>query len=103
MSNSLKIVFSPEAEIDLDNIFAYISENLSAPQAAADLITRVERTCQRLIDHPFSCPVPKNEYLAEKGYRMLVIENFIAFYVVGENAINVMRIIYGKRDYQKLL
>ena len=103
MSNNLKLKFTTEAKVDVFEIFEYIAKNLSAPSTADHLIDEIERACQRLTVYPLSCPVPRDDMLAKKGYRMLVVNNFIAFYIVDESYVRIMRVLYGKRNYKSLL
>jgi len=43
--------------------------------------------------------LPKDERLHMLGYRMLVIGNYLAFYVIRDNIIEIRRIIHGSRKY----
>ena len=105
MSNKYTLKFTVEAGKDLDEIFSYITGNLSSPVAAVDLIDKIENESKRLISFPLSGAVPRDDTLVKKGYRMLIIDNFIAFYIVDEEnkLVKIMRIVYGKRNYLKLL
>jgi|GEM_PF-77395 len=96
MPNNLRLKFTPEAQTDLFEIFDYIEKSLFAPTAAVNLIEKIEQACRRLTDYPFSCPIPRDDMLAKKGYRMLLVDNFIAFYMVDENHVTVMRVMYGR-------
>jgi len=46
-----------------------------------------------------------NERFAALGIRKLPIENFIVFYVISDKdmAVKVVRILYGRRDWEQLL
>ncbi|MDR0842048.1 MAG: type II toxin-antitoxin system RelE/ParE family toxin [Acidobacteriota bacterium] len=103
--NDYSLKFTPEARDDLFEIFQYIAVVLAAPGAAETLIDKIEKDCRRLTLFPFSCPIPCDAALAKKGYRMLVVDNFIAFYQVDEATaiVRIMRVVYGKRNYRQLL
>ena len=103
MPTNLKLKFTPEAKADLLEIFAYIDKQLSAPVAAVHLIDQIEHACKRLTAHPLSCPIPQDDLLAKKGYRMLCVGNFIAFYTADQHQVKIMRVIYGRRNYRHLL
>ena len=94
---------SPLAESDLDEIINYIAMELSAPQAASRLIDNIQSAVERICDHPFSCPLLKDKILREKGYRLLIVQNFNIFYLVKDQTIVVRRILYGRRNYERLL
>ena len=97
--------FTQKAYKDLDGIFSYISETLSNQTAAENLIDRIEQSMLRLKDFPYSCSYVSDVHLRAKGYRKLIIDNFIAFYLVDErqNHVIIMRILYGAMKYQDLL
>jgi plasmid stabilization system protein ParE len=47
----------------------------------------------------------RDERLAVMGFRILLIKNYIAFYTIDEpnKIVNVERILYGRRDWQRIL
>jgi len=95
--------FSPLAENDLDEIFEYISLDLSAPKAALGLIDAIQAAVEDVCIFPFSRPLLKNKMLREKGYRLLVVKNFNLFYVVEGNIVIIRRVMHGSRNYESLL
>jgi plasmid stabilization system protein ParE len=57
----------------------------------------------RLELYPFSGhPYTKNQKLGDE-YRLLVVEDYFVFYVVHDNDVEIRRVIYGRRSYEKLL
>ncbi|MFZ5634181.1 MAG: type II toxin-antitoxin system RelE/ParE family toxin [Bacillota bacterium] len=57
----------------------------------------------RLEDFPLMGAVPKNRRLTRQGYRILIVDNFLVFYVLLDNGtVEIRRIISGKRDYKFL-
>jgi plasmid stabilization system protein ParE len=50
-----------------------------------------------LSDFPFACSPVEDEFLRGKGYRKLIIDSYIAFYIVNEEEkqVVVMRVLYG--------
>ena len=52
---------------------------------------------------PDRCPRPRDLALAAKGYRYLVVGNYLIFYVVVGNVVQIRRILYARRDYRHLL
>mgnify|MGYP003400320478 FL=1 len=51
------------------------------------------------------CPVCSDEVLKEMNYRRLIVQNYIIIYSVNEKsqAVNILRLFYGKSDYLKYL
>jgi len=96
--------FSREAENDLDGLFEYISLTLFAPQAAKKLFAEIERQIRNLTSHPFMYPLCIESPMRELGYRKLVIKNYIVIYGASEpeNAVNIVRIFYGRQNYARL-
>jgi addiction module RelE/StbE family toxin len=95
----------PMAEEDLDGIFGYITNTLEAPVAANRLMIKIEKAIQSLRDTPRIGPKCRDEILGKKGYRKLIINNYIVFYLVDDETrtVIVMRVIYGRRNYTALL
>ena len=59
----------------------------------------------RLKEFPFSCSYVADEFLRNKGYRKLIIDNYIVFYLIDEEnkQVIIMRVLYGKQKYEDLL
>ena len=90
---------------DIEEIYQYISICLDAPQAADRLMTAFEKSFEQLQNHPFSFPRADDESLRKKGYRKLIVENYVGAYLLNEQTkeVVVMRFFYGARDYKRLL
>ena len=95
--------FSPLAEWDLNDIFDYISLELSSPQAAERLIDNIQKAIEQVCVFPFSRSLVSNKVLRKKGYRLFVVQNFNLFYIVKGQKIIIRRILYGRRNYESLL
>ncbi|QGU00423.1 hypothetical protein SYNTR_1829 [Candidatus Syntrophocurvum alkaliphilum] len=104
-NKNYQIKFTPIASEDLDGIYYHISRELHAEGAAVTLMEKIEHSVMRLKDYPFSCNYVEDEFLKNKGYRKLTINNYIVFYLVDEEKeqVNIMRVLYGRQKYQSLL
>ncbi|KJS86258.1 MAG: translation repressor RelE [Peptococcaceae bacterium BICA1-8] len=104
-SNSFSLKFTPKAEEDLDEIYSYISTKLLAEDAANNLMDKIENSIMGLKEFPFSCSHVLDEPLKNRGYRKLIIENYIAFYLINEaeKQVVIMRVLYGASNYQNIL
>ncbi|MEA4924632.1 MAG: type II toxin-antitoxin system RelE/ParE family toxin [Syntrophomonadaceae bacterium] len=96
-----KVEYLPLAYDDLDYIFTYIAAD--DPGAAAKLLNEIDSAILHLEDFPDMGVTPKNWRLAHKGYRILIINDCLVFYVVIGNTVEIRRIVSGKRNYTKLL
>lgn len=100
------IKYSPEALNDLDEIWNYISVNLSNPisaNKANNTINGIFDSIDVLKESPKSGTALEFSKGIKTNYRFVRYKNYIAFYRVSDNNIFVDRIIYGKRDYMKIL
>ncbi len=100
-----QIRYTPLAYADLDSIDSYIAETLANPTAADHLMEKMERSIDRLKDFPYIGSEVGDAYLAAKGYRKLVADNYIVFHLISEDrrTVLIMRVVHGAREYQNLL
>ena len=89
------------AETDLAEILLYIA--VDNPTAAEKLADNIERRLARLQKLPHSGQIPSDLRIAQMGYRYLVMENYLVFYMVEGVEVFVHRVLHGARDYKDLL
>ena len=94
---------SPEAANDLREIRQYIAAQLDAPVAAQKLVSRILKSMRGLADFPESGPNLSSVLNIETDYRFQVCGNYLIFYRVEKQTVYIVRILYGKRNYLKLL
>lgn len=82
--NKYTLKITPAAKEDLEKIYGYITNELYNESAAKNLLDKIEESFMRLKDFPFSCNFVADEFLKNKGYRKLIIDNYIGFYIVDE-------------------
>jgi len=63
------------------------------------LLKKIENSLRLLATNPYLGRVPNDAALLDLGYRYLVVQNYLIFYVVEERTIFVHRIVHGARDY----
>lgn len=95
---SPQVVFSPEAQNDLFDLFDYITEQSSGERALAYL-NRIEDVCLSLKTFP-ERGTRKDE--VRPGLRIIGFERrvTIAFHVQSDR-ITILRILYGGRDFSR--
>lgn len=98
-----KLHLSPEAQEDLSEIKAYIAEDLENPQVALSTVMKITKTIRMLQDHaligtPLSAVADVNS-----DYRYLVSGNYMVFYRVAGKDVFIDRVLYGRRDYLRIL
>lgn len=102
MENEIfKVKIYPSAERDLREIKTYFENTLCI--SVKRLFTKFYKDIDLLETFPFSFPAVKDPYLNSLGYRMIPIENYIIFYIIKDKEVQIHRILYGKRNYLKLL
>ncbi len=89
----LHVSWLPTAADDLAGIISYIAER--SPQAARNLRQRIDNAVLSLARHPYRYRVGR-----VVGTRELVVHvNYVVVYRVTELAIEVIHILYARREY----
>lgn len=96
-----KVKIYPTAKQDLLEIIDYL--NTLSREAALRYYDLLTEEIASLSTMPERYPRPKDLALAAKGYRYLVVKNYLVFYVVSGDTVQIRRILYGRRDYLSLL
>ena len=96
-----KIHYLSIAENDIIEIIDYISKD--NPNAALRLIDKIDDRINELSNFPEIGKKPNDRRLQKLGYRILVIDNYLIFYVIKNEEIEIRRILHGKRKYEFLL
>lgn len=93
------VVLTAEAESDLDTIAETIArDNVTA---AVSFVHELREKCLALAEAPRGYPlVPRYEH---HGVRRRPFGNYLIFYRVGSEAVEVVHILHGARDYEPLL
>ncbi len=90
-----KIVKRPRAELDLLDIWGYIADD--SLDRADDFLDRLEGKLQALARNP-GLGRRRDELLP--GLQSFPLGNYVVFYQVIENGIDVIRILHGARDVE---
>jgi len=101
MSKPYDIRYLSTAEMDLIDIFEYIKKD--NPDAAISQLERFDTSISQLALNPFLGVIPKDERLKRLGYRMLIVDKYLVFYVLKAKTVQIRRIIHGARRYSFLL
>ncbi|MDD2574438.1 MAG: type II toxin-antitoxin system RelE/ParE family toxin [Bacillota bacterium] len=101
MNNKYQVHYLPSAQKDLKEIFDYVyAENQTA---AKSLVNRFDEAISKLETFPDLGIVPRDKRLKSLQYRILIVDNYLVFYVVIENIVEIRRILHGKRKYDFLI
>ena len=98
-----ELKISPQARDDLAEIKFYISQELCNPQAAENIVLKITKKIHRLSEHP-ETGVPLSSVVdIQTDSRFLVCANYLIFYRCEGRCVFVSRILYGRRDYMRIL
>jgi len=95
--------YLPLFEEDLAETKKYVAEILKNPAAALRLIEETERQIHKRLENPVTYEPYHSLKDRARPYYRIYVGNFIVFYVVIDNVMEVRRFIYNKRDLSKLI
>ena len=98
-----KLIFSKNFKNDVKSSVNYIKNMLQAPMASERLKDEIKKAYKRIKQNPYMCPIVPNDYLASMGFRFTKVKNYMLFYVIDENEVNIIRFLYGHRDWINIL
>ncbi len=101
MAQEYKVKIYPTAEQDLTDIVDYL--NTLSVDVALKYYDMLVDEIASLSSMPERCPRPRDLALAAKGYRYLIVKDYLVFYMVVEDTVQIHRILYGRRDYLSIL
>jgi addiction module RelE/StbE family toxin len=105
MESEYTLKFTKVAVEDLDSIYYYLYNKIFLDSIVIELLEKIEGNILRLKKFPLSCSFVSDKFLRSKGYRKLIIDNYIVFYIVNEvhKEVIIMRILYSKQKYEDYL
>lgn len=98
-----KIRYSKAALQDLQQIGDYIADTLKNPMSALDTVSKIQDIIDQLALFPYSGAQLSSIADMETEYRFLVCGNYLAFYHLHSDSVYIDRVLYGRRDYLKIL
>ena len=101
MPDKYAIRYLPVAEDDLLSVYDWIAGN--SPARAITFTEKLDKRIGALAANPHLGRVPKNEKLAGDGYRVLVIESYLVFYVIRGYTVEIHRVIHGSRHLDDIV
>ena len=103
VSSMTEILFMPAAIADLDEVQTYISRELGNESAARKTVAKIAKSIQPLEIFPEMGASLSSIALSLTDYRYIVSGNYMVFYRLEGQTVQIMRILYGRRDYLKIL
>lgn len=97
------IEYSKESKEDLIGIKQYIKYNLQEPETAQKLISKIRNEINNLKHNPQIYGVIDDDLVKKLEIRKLIVDNYMVFYKIKNDNIEIVRIMYGRRNWINLL
>ena len=101
--NKYTIEYSKESKQDLIGIKQYIKYNLQEPEIAQKLISKIRNEINNLKYNPEIYDIIDDDLIKKLEIRKLIVDNYIVFYRIKNDSIEVVRVMYGRRNWINLL
>ena len=103
MKKKYKIIYLPLFYKDLEKITDYIKYQLKNRIAANNFVNKLEKEINQRAFNPNSY----EEYISNKKrkntYFRIYVDNYTVFYTVKDNTMEIRRILYSRRNFDKLI
>lgn len=97
-----KIEILSEARLQLRDVATYYKLKVG-PKSAKKITDKILSAIDKLSEFPEIGTVPSSEVIAEAGYKMLVISDYLCFYHLSNEVVYVTHIVHGGAYYIKSL
>lgn len=97
-NKSYQLRYLPLFEQDLISTINYITNVLKNKDAAMNLIDDVENAIQERLNNPIAFEPYYSAKERDYPYYRIYVRNYIVYYVVIDDVMEVRRFIYGARD-----
>ena len=101
MANNYILRYLPVAVDDLISIFDWIASD--SPSNAAAFVDKLDQRIGNLETHPFLGRIPRDDKLKTLGYRVLVIESYLVFYIIRGKTVEIHRVVHGSRNLDDIV
>jgi plasmid stabilization system protein ParE len=96
-----KIKIYKKAQYDLEKIVTYLNHFYS--ETAIKYYDLIVSEIAKLSHNPKRCSLVREEELRRRGYRYLLVVNYIVFFVVKDSTVQIRSIMYNKQQYKDFL
>lgn len=93
--------YLPTAQEDLISIFGFIAQD--SLNRALSFVEKLDRRIGLLEKHALLGRIPQHAKLREYGYRVLVVESYLVFYIIRGQEIEIHRVVHGSRNLDHLI
>lgn len=98
-----KLKYLPLFENDLNEIIDYICNHLKNPIAANKLVNKIETGILKRRHCPLAFAPYKTSIKTKSNYYWIPIDNYIVFYTIIGDVMEIRRVLYKRRNITPLL
>ncbi|HYN00308.1 MAG TPA: type II toxin-antitoxin system RelE/ParE family toxin [Aestuariivirgaceae bacterium] len=95
----MRVVFTEAAESELEAVSDWIATD--NPERAITFVAEIAERCHSLADSPEAFPIVPRYKRA--GVRRLVFRDYLIFYRISRDRVEILHILHGARDYEAIL
>src|SRR5690242_1902869 len=95
--------YIPRFEEDLNEIVDYIVLKLKNQASAKKLVEKIENAITERLNCPLSFEPFQSSRKRKNPYYRIYVENFVVYYVIIGNVMEVRRVLYKRRDVGKII
>lgn len=95
-----KVQITDKALADMEEIYNYIAIQLRAPENAMGQYNRIAKAIEELNMFPERVKLMESKQERAMGLRQLVVDNYSVFYVIEDERVIVMRVLYSASDIE---
>ena len=93
-----KVQITDKALADMEEIYNYIAIQLQAPENALGQYNRIAKAIEGLNMFPERIRLMESAQERAMGLRQLAVDNYSVFYVIEDERVIVMRVLYSASD-----
>jgi toxin ParE1/3/4 len=94
MPRAKRVVWSPAAERDLLDVWAYHAR-VASPEIADNLLREIDRAGEAIGENPL---LSRDRSELMPGLRSVVVRPHVIFFLVREGDVEIARVLHGRRD-----
>lgn len=95
-----KVQITDKALADMEEIYNYIAIQLQAPENAIGQYNRIAKAIEELNLFPEKVKLMESEPERTMGLRQLLVDHYSVFYVIKNERVIVMRVLYSASDIE---
>lgn len=100
--SSFQLRYLPLFWDDLNEAVSYLADTLHNPAAAERLLDQVEAGILNHLESPTNCTVYRGDDDRPSPYYWFSVGNYMVFYVVEGEVMEVRRFLFGARDITRM-